>query len=227
MGYRWRVPVRQRLTKSQREARVAFAWEHLQDSWDETWAYDEAYFQLYRTKNRCWIKVSTEEATAPPHLTRAQERVSIGIAVAISRGRQSALTLLSSNWTADHLMDLFDASLYPSLDWSNRRGHQSRLIIDNDGRHPSHAWLQYMARRRLRPIRPWPSNSPDLNPIENVFAWMKASVEQAAPTTRPDLEAAIREAWRSYPIESTERLMDSMTDRLQAVIDNKGRRIKY
>lgn len=84
-----------------------------------------------------------------------------------------------------------------------------------------------MARRRLRPIRPWPSNSPDLNPIENVFAWLKVYVERAAPSTQQELEAAVRAAWESYPIESTERLMDSMTDRLQAVIDQEGRRIKY
>ena len=87
IDYHFGVPGRKKLTPIQKSARVAFARAHLHDVWDTTWSFDQAYFNLYRTKNKCWRKVSTEEATDYRRLTRAQERISLGIAVAISRGR--------------------------------------------------------------------------------------------------------------------------------------------
>lgn len=61
LGYRYRKVDRKRLTKAHKAARVAFAQAHLEDDWTRTWSYDEAYFNLYRTDNRYWIKASTEE----------------------------------------------------------------------------------------------------------------------------------------------------------------------
>ena len=124
-------------------------------------------------------------------------------------------------------IDVFELTLYPSLGWSNRLGHQSRLMIDNDGRHQSHIWIESMERKRLRPLQPWPANSPDLNPIENVFSWMKAYVEREEPSTLQELKAAVRKAWRAYPLSATIHLMDSMPHRLQDVIQSRGRRIRH
>ena len=119
----------------------------------------------------------------------------MGIAVAICRGRKSALAFLPKNWTAEDLVTVFDRDIYPSLGWSNRRGYENELILDNDGRHFSAAWRHYAEQKRLRPIRPWPANSPDLNPIERVFAWMKSYVEDMAPSTEASLREANTEAW--------------------------------
>jgi transposase len=227
IGRKWHRPVRKRLNAQQRTARVAFARAHLDDSWDDDWAYDESYFNLYRTGNRYWLKSSSEELESYPKLTRAQEKISIGIGVAISRGRKSALIVLSKGWKASELVSKFDSTLYPGLRWSNRLGKQSRLIIDNDGRHTTTAWKDYMARKQLRPLDPWPSNSPDLSPVENVFSYMKCYVESRHPSNAQELEKAVRDAWQAYPVAFTENLFDSMPRRMQQVMDTNGARIRY
>lgn len=151
----------------------------------------------------------------------------MGIGVAIADGKKSDLIILPKSWNGHDLAKLFKSELYPSLRWSNRLGHQSRLLIDNDGRHQQHVWIDYMTSDQLRPIRPFPANSPDLNPIENVFSWMKWPVELDQPSTSAQLEASIRRAWDGYPIEATENLMQSMPGRLEEVLRVKGRRIAY
>lgn len=41
-------------------------------------------------------------------------------------------------------------------------------------------------------IQNWPANSPDLNPIENVWSWIKNEVSQYNPMNVTELEKALR-----------------------------------
>jgi hypothetical protein len=138
LEYRWRLVPRKRLTPAQKGQRVEFARARLGDSWNRRWSFDEAYFNLYRSSNRRWVRCKSGDAVsamAKPKLTAAQEKVSVGIAVAICRGGKSALAFLPRNWDAPALVEVFDRVIYPSLGWSNRRGYEHELMIDNDGRH--------------------------------------------------------------------------------------------
>jgi transposase len=230
MGYKWRLPRQRRLTGAQRAARVAFAAARLNDAWAERWSMDESTFNLYRNRNRYWVRVRTSDAEDEPsfpRLSEAQEVVSLSIVVAICRGRKSAIGFLPRNWRAADLETVFDRDVFPSLRWSNRTRHENELIMDNDGRHLTRVWRDYVQRRRLRPLSPWPANSPDLNPIENVFAWLKRNVQHAAPTDEGTLRAAIVAAWNSVPLEFTENLIDSMPRRLRECSRLHGGRTKY
>ena len=227
MGYRWRLRPRRALTSSQKAKRVAFARARLHDSWVKRWFFDESYFNLYRHGNRYWVRVTTDDAMSMPKLSEAQEKVSVGIAVAIRHGRKSALAFLPKNWKAPDLVHEFDTVIYPSLNWSDRIGKQNELVIDNDGRHFSKDWIDYADQMRLRPIRPWAANSPDFHVAENVFARLKSSVEDMEPHDEQSLREAILEAWDDFPVAMTETLVESMPRRLQQAIDRKGGRTKY
>jgi hypothetical protein len=227
MGYRWRLRPRRALTSSQKAKRIVFARARLHESWDKRWFFDESYFNLYRHGNRYWVRVTTDDAMSLPKLSEAQEKVSVGIAVAIRHGRKSALAFLPKNWKAADLVHAFDTVIYPSLDWSNRIGKQNELVIDNDGRHFSKDWIDYVDQMRLRPIRPWAANSPDFNVDENVFALLKSSVEDMEPRDEQSLREAILKAWNDFPVAMTETLVESMPRRLQQAIDRQGGRTKY
>lgn len=176
------------------------------------------------------MRTKTDDAASQlgkPKLSAAQEKISVGIAVAICSGQKSALAFLPKSWSAEDLVNVFDQTIYPSLGWSNRRGYENALMIDNDGRHKTAVWTQYAARRRLRPLDPWPANSPDFNPIENVFAWMKRFVEERGPTSEQQLREAIRAAWDGIPMEMTVSCMESMPSRLELAISRHGGRTGY
>ncbi len=53
----------------------------------------------------------------------------------------------------------------------------------------------------------WPANSPDLNPIENLWGIVKRKMRDTRPNNADDLKAAIKATWASITPEQCHRLI--------------------
>ncbi len=73
----------------------------------------------------------------------------------------------------------------------------------------------------------WPANSPDLNPIENLWGIVKRKMRDTRPNNADDLKAAIKATWASIPPQQRHKLITSMPRRIEAVIKAKGAPTKY
>src|SRR2546421_4624137 len=76
-------------------------------------------------------------------------------------------------------------------------------------------------------VMDWPSNSPDLNPIENLWNIVKTNVEKRMPDNRGDLEQFMKEEWGEIPDSVLINLVNSMKTRCELVIEKNGERIPY
>jgi hypothetical protein len=66
----------------------------------------------------------------------------------------------------------------------------------------------------------WPANSPDCNPIENVWGFIK--IRQRNITSKDGLIRAIKEEWANLSIDYAKTLALSGTRRCNSVIENNG-----
>lgn len=73
----------------------------------------------------------------------------------------------------------------------------------------------------------WPPNSPDLNLIENVWAWVQQEVDKMGCKSFEEFEAAVKSKLAAVPKQHLTNLWASMGKRLQAVIDAEGGPTKY
>ncbi len=73
----------------------------------------------------------------------------------------------------------------------------------------------------------WPANSPDLNPIENLWGIVKRKMRDTRPNNADDLKAAIKATWASTPPQQCHKLITSMPRRIEAVIKAKRAPTKY
>ncbi len=73
----------------------------------------------------------------------------------------------------------------------------------------------------------WPTNSPDLNPIENLWGIVKRKMRDTRPNNADDLKAVIKATWASITLEQCHRLIASMPRCIDAVIHAKGEATTY
>ncbi len=73
----------------------------------------------------------------------------------------------------------------------------------------------------------WPANSPDLNPIENIWGIVKRKMRDTRPNNADDLKATVKETWASIPPQQCHKLNTSMPRWIEAVIKAKWAPTKY
>ncbi len=56
----------------------------------------------------------------------------------------------------------------------------------------------------------WPANSPDLNPIENLWGIVKRKMRDTRPNNADDLKATVKETWAPIPPQQCHKLITSM-----------------
>ncbi len=73
----------------------------------------------------------------------------------------------------------------------------------------------------------WPANSPDLNPIVNLWGVVKSKMRDTRTNNADDLKATIKATWASITPDQCHRLIASMPRRIDAVIHAKGGPAKF
>lgn len=132
-------------------------------------------------------------------------------------------TSMNSQWYVNTL----DNYLLPTLH-SHFAGEECYFQDDGAPCHRAKVVKAWLAEERVSALPFWPGNSPDLNPIENLWGVMGALVRQKQPRNRTELENSISFAWASPQIaQHIQSLVDSMPRRIAAVLKNKGQHCKY
>lgn len=94
---------------------------------------------------------------------------------------------------------------------------------DNDPKHTAKVVSEWLQTQRFS-VLDWPPQSPDLNPIENLWSYLKQQLAKYAtpPQGMNELWKRVQEEWYAIPTETLKKLYESVPKRIQEVKRAKG-----
>ena len=205
------------LKKDHREKRLEFAKDNLKRDWDSVIFSDETTFQLFTYSKKVWrfgyLGKIRRKVKHPPK---------IHVWGCLTSSGFGKLYLFTHSLNGQLLIEIYKKTLLPSvkMHFGDLR-NEWFLQEDNDPKHMSNIAKKWKLNHDVKRLN-WPSMSPDLNPLENVWALLKAKVEEKNCKTIKQLKAKIIKEWKALPDDYAANLINSLPKRLLAVIANNG-----
>ena len=144
---------------------------------------------------------------------------------AINRNFKSDLIVINVNLTASRYINRIIRPVIVPM-FLQRQG--LTFQHDNARPHAAVATRNYLAANNIN-VLPWPSNSPDCNPIEHLWDFLGRRLRQRQPQPQnvQQLIMALRDEWRRIPRYVLRNLCGSMRRRCDSVIAKRGGHTRY
>ncbi|KAI4293326.1 hypothetical protein PAPHI01_2600 [Pancytospora philotis] len=97
---------------------------------------------------------------------------------------------------------------------------------DNDAKHTAKVTKCFFENRSIR-VMPWPAMSPDMNPIENLWEYVKHRVAELEPKNIANLKSKIMQAWSEILLAVCQKYTMSFSNRALALCRSRGEHTKY
>eukprot|EP01116_Phalansterium_solitarium_P016237 TRINITY_DN3734_c0_g1_i1.p2 TRINITY_DN3734_c0_g1~~TRINITY_DN3734_c0_g1_i1.p2 ORF type:complete len:334 (+),score=5.52 TRINITY_DN3734_c0_g1_i1:210-1211(+) len=205
------------LSARNRKARLNWAKQHLNDSFDDVVFTDEKSLFLFKVTRKAWVKQGADLPfrAQPSHPPRVQ------ILGGISRKGPTALQFFEGYLTGVKHQENVDA-IVPSI----RRLYPDvfRYLQDNDSCHTDRSSLRHLEAQVPRILR-LPAQSPDFNAIEHVWSLLDVRVAARQPRTVAELKKAVKKEWNLLTVDECNRIIDSIRPTLQAVVAAGGEHV--
>ena len=97
---------------------------------------------------------------------------------------------------------------------------------DNDPKHTAMITSLFLIDNNVKTLI-WAPNSPNLNPIENIWSILKQLLEKESDINEKNFNEKILNCWNKITFESVFNSISSMFCRIPKVIQNNGGHINY
>jgi transposase len=190
--------------------------------WDRIMFSDETKFNLISSDGRVMAWKKQGESLKIKNCVQTVKHGGISVMAWGCMSSRGVGRLVFINGKMDSL--LYRRILSENLELSRQEmGLPADFIYqqDNDPKHMAAKTRDFFAENSIQLLE-WPSQSPDLNPIEHLWAFIKTKLRLTPMKNRSELEKKIQEIWNGITPEFCKKLVYSMPKRIEEVQRNKG-----
>ena len=198
------------------------------EKWSTVLFSDESNFEVFNRKGRVWVKRLKNEKYLPQFITPRLQGGggSAGIWGCFSYAGTGVSRIYTGRINQHLYINTLEECLLPSVQLLI--GHNNPYIFQQDGApaHTAHSVHDWFGESNVE-LLPWCARSPDLNPIENIWAWMDQQMSRQKITSIEHLKEVLHVTWLSVPQDLCIKLIQSMPRRIKECIRNKGGHFRY
>ena len=213
--------IRQALNDQQKHYRMKFAYSLLCSELDfqKIIFSDESRFCLGSDNIYRWYRKGENDDQV--FIESEKYNPSIMVFGAIGYNYKSEIVLCSGHVDSIEYRQLIESANIEN-DLNNMYGAGKYLFMQDGA--PAHTSVisSLFLQKRMSYIKLWPSNSPDLNPIEHLWGAIKRILKTKQISSKTDLLNTVKEIWVQFPQEVINRLVLSFHGRLRTVIQENG-----
>jgi transposase len=182
---------------------------------------DESRFGLYDDSRRMWIQRGVYLPQTFKKIPKHSPSVMVWAAIGL--GYKSPLIFIEGTLDASTYRTML--AHYGIIESVHEifKNNRSDVYFQQDGApaHTSQETVQWIDAQ-IDLIPNWPPNSPDLSPIENVWAIMDINIAPKNPQNPEDLKRFLLEEWDKLPQETIDHLIQSMPERFRVCLRQNG-----
>ena len=216
------------LTRTHRKRRCEFARKHQDwsiDDWKCIIWTDESKFNLFGSDGKEYYWKKPTDPLKASHVKPCVQKGGGNVMVwACMTWEGIGYLVKIDNGLDGHLYrDILKCEFLNSVDWYDMDRGSIILQQDNDPKHTCKVVRNWLVKSKLK-VLDWPSRSPDLNPIEHLWAEVELRLRRLVPppTSLRGLWDKLQDVWNGVEVEVCRRLILTMPERIQAVIKAKG-----
>jgi hypothetical protein len=220
------------LTEAHAAARLAFCHANLERDWSQVIFTDEKVFSTSDETPllKVWRPNNSRYLPEYVRTTRASGRHSLGYWGWMHRaGPGEVVQVTPPRFNSRRYIEILEEVLLPSVRtiYPEEEMEQIVLVQDNCSIHTARIVQDWFEDHPELVVLIWPSKSPDLNPIENlwgqmVFSWDNPP-ERVRLRTVAELDENVTRVWENMRgRDYCQNMVDGMRQRLQECIDNRG-----
>jgi DDE superfamily endonuclease/Transposase len=217
------------LSPVQIQRRLSFAQGYggwTKQQWDVVLFGDETTFATINYFT-VWVQSEPNTSYAPEHIAaHLPHPPKVHAWGCISSAGVGTLYTFKETLDGSLMRSIYDTCLLESAEKLFHLPRQWYFLHDNDPKHTDGRVKEWLHRNGVTTMD-FPTYSPDLNPIENVWSEMKRRVNEHRCPDSDTLQDAIHEEWLKIDVTYLRRLVHSMPKRCEKVVAAHGFRVHY
>jgi len=186
------------------------------EQFDDVIFTDESMVQAHQSARRCFRKEGHGHKLKP----KPKHPVKVYVWAGISKRGKTNIFIFDGRLDSIGYQHILYTALVPFINRKYSNSH--RFMQDSDPKHTSRSTRAWMLNREINHW-PTPPESPDMNPIENIWAEMKHFLsKRIKPRTKDELVYGIRTFWASVTIDKCCRYISHLRKVIPMVIKGRG-----
>jgi len=205
------------ISEKNKNKRTEYCIKYRDFNFKKTIFTDESSFQMNSNNLRSF----RFKGTTPPRITKFNPNYSVMVWGGISYNGKTSLHFVQGKVNAIYYKKIITEKGDEMRRLFRRRGRWY-FLQDSAPSHRPNAVKEFIKSTLGCDLLPHPPQSPDLNPIELIWAQMKSKIEAKRPKNKTELKSAIEREWKNITIKFIRKCISNLYMKMDKIINCKG-----